>query len=157
MRVEIHIREAQEADSGFISALLVEMGHPLDTETVCANLRTMKALAPRYGTFVAVIDSAVVGVVSAFASSVLHRPHAVGRISVLTVTRAFAGRGIGSALLLHAETFLRQLGCDEIQGFLFSPPVPTADFGRLLTDGYTLDLAIEKKRISAQPSRESRY
>src|SRR5512136_1582586 len=89
MRAEIHIREAQEADSGFISALLAEMGHPLGTETVGANLRAMKALAPRYGTFVAVINQSVVGVVSAFASSVLHRPHGVGRISVLTVARAF--------------------------------------------------------------------
>ncbi len=115
MRAEIHIREAQEADSGFISALLAEMGHPLETETVGANLLAMKALAPRYGTFVAVMNQSVVGVVSAFASSVLHRPHGVGRISVLTVAQAFAGRGIGSALLLHAETFLRKLGCSRLE------------------------------------------
>jgi diguanylate cyclase (GGDEF)-like protein/PAS domain S-box-containing protein len=49
--------------------------------------------------------------------------------------------------------FLRQLGCEEIQGFLFSPPVPTADFGRLLTDGYTLELAIEKKRASLKAQK----
>jgi diguanylate cyclase (GGDEF)-like protein/PAS domain S-box-containing protein len=49
--------------------------------------------------------------------------------------------------------FLRQLGCDEIQGFLFSPPVPTADFGRLLAEGYTLELAVEKKRRALQLPR----
>ncbi|HEY5959369.1 MAG TPA: EAL domain-containing protein, partial [Polyangiaceae bacterium] len=42
--------------------------------------------------------------------------------------------------------FLRQLGCEEIQGYLFSPPVPSADFDRLLIDGYTLDQALAKKR-----------
>ena len=115
MAVAIEIRQAKETDSGAICVLLEEMGHPLEKEVVSANLRAMKALAPRYGTFVAVIDSSVVGVVSAFASYVLHRPHGVGRISVLTVARAVAGQGIGSALLLHAEMFLRKLGCGRLE------------------------------------------
>jgi GNAT superfamily N-acetyltransferase len=115
MQAAIQIREAQEDDSGPISVLMAEMGHPLEAETVSANLRAMRALAPLYGTFVAVMNSSVVGVVSAFASAVLHRPHPVGRISVLVVTRAFAGQGIGSALLLQAETFLRELGCGRLE------------------------------------------
>ena len=115
MQATIHIREAQEDDSGSISVLMAEMGHPLETETVSANLRAMQALAPLYGTFVAVRDGSVVGVVAAFTSSVLHRPHPVGRISVLVVTRAFAGQGIGSALLRQAETFLRDLGCGRFE------------------------------------------
>lgn len=44
--------------------------------------------------------------------------------------------------------FLRQLGCDEIQGYLFSPPVGSVDFNRLLADGYTLERAVEKKRAA---------
>lgn len=42
--------------------------------------------------------------------------------------------------------FLRQLGCEEIQGYLFSPPVPAADFDRFLEQNYTLAHAVEKKR-----------
>ena len=28
--------------------------------------------------------------------------------------------------------FLRERGCDELQGYLFSPPVPASDFVRFL-------------------------
>ncbi len=30
--------------------------------------------------------------------------------------------------------FLRELGCDEMQGYYFSPPVPAADFSRMLAE-----------------------
>jgi len=115
MHATVEIRQAQEDDSEPISALMSEMGHPLDPETVRANVRTIRELAPRYGTFVAVKGRSVVGVVSAFASPVLHRPHSVGRVSVLAVSRAFTGQGIGTALLLWAEAFLRDLGCSRIE------------------------------------------
>lgn len=36
--------------------------------------------------------------------------------------------------------FLRDLGCDQLQGFLFSPAVPAADFKRMVQDGVRLDL-----------------
>jgi EAL domain-containing protein (putative c-di-GMP-specific phosphodiesterase class I) len=32
--------------------------------------------------------------------------------------------------------FLREMGCDEFQGFLFSPAVPSEDYGRLLREGW---------------------
>jgi GNAT superfamily N-acetyltransferase len=115
MHATVHIREAQEDDSEPISSLLSEMGHSHDAEAVGANLRAIRALAPRYGTFVAVRDRSVVGVVSAFASPVLHRSHPVGRVSVLVVAQSFTGHGIGTALLLWAEAFLRDLGCGRIE------------------------------------------
>ncbi|MDR7049764.1 diguanylate cyclase (GGDEF)-like protein/PAS domain S-box-containing protein [Duganella sp. 3397] len=34
--------------------------------------------------------------------------------------------------------FLRELGCDQLQGYLFSPPVPEADFAAMLRDGKRL-------------------
>ncbi|TXT41562.1 MAG: do [Comamonadaceae bacterium] len=36
--------------------------------------------------------------------------------------------------------FLRQLGCDQLQGYLFSPPVPVPDFERLVLSGARLAL-----------------
>jgi len=35
-------------------------------------------------------------------------------------------------------SFLRGLGCDQLQGYLFSPAVPAADFERMLRDGKRL-------------------
>ena len=32
-------------------------------------------------------------------------------------------------------TFLRSQGCDEMQGYLFSPPVPAEAFTKLLKEG----------------------
>jgi EAL domain-containing protein (putative c-di-GMP-specific phosphodiesterase class I) len=36
--------------------------------------------------------------------------------------------------------FLRELGCDQLQGYLFSQPVPAADFASMLRDGKRLTL-----------------
>jgi EAL domain-containing protein (putative c-di-GMP-specific phosphodiesterase class I) len=35
-------------------------------------------------------------------------------------------------------SFLRELGCDQLQGYLFSPPVPADDFARMLREGKRL-------------------
>lgn len=40
--------------------------------------------------------------------------------------------------------FLRAHGCDKMQGFLFSPPVPAKEFERLLTSGVTLVTSKQK-------------
>jgi EAL domain-containing protein (putative c-di-GMP-specific phosphodiesterase class I) len=37
--------------------------------------------------------------------------------------------------------FLRELGCDQLQGYLFSQPVPAADFERMLRTGRRLALS----------------
>ncbi len=115
MPLAFQIREAQDHDSGFIAALLAEMGHTVDAMTVRANLRAIQELAPLFRTFVAVSGPSVVGAVSAFAAPVLHRPDPVGRVSVLVVAQTCTGQGIGSSLLLQAEGFLRSLGCGRIE------------------------------------------
>jgi EAL domain-containing protein (putative c-di-GMP-specific phosphodiesterase class I) len=35
---------------------------------------------------------------------------------------------------------LAEQGCDAMQGYYFSKPVPAAEFGRMLGDGLMLDL-----------------
>ncbi len=39
--------------------------------------------------------------------------------------------------------FLRDLGCDQLQGWLFSPAVPAADFARMQREGKRLAVGRE--------------
>jgi diguanylate cyclase (GGDEF)-like protein/PAS domain S-box-containing protein len=41
---------------------------------------------------------------------------------------------------IEQMNFLRALGCDQLQGFLFSPPVAAAEFERMVHDGVRLTL-----------------
>ena len=41
---------------------------------------------------------------------------------------------------LEQMRFLRELGCDQLQGYLFSPPVAAADFERMVREGRRLEL-----------------
>ncbi|QGZ38823.1 PAS domain S-box-containing protein/diguanylate cyclase (GGDEF)-like protein [Pseudoduganella flava] len=41
---------------------------------------------------------------------------------------------------MEQMTFLRELGCDQLQGYLFSQPVPAHDFERMLREGRRLAL-----------------
>ena len=110
----LEVRAVSEDDAPSISVLLSQLGHPLPPERLAANLSTLRS-TPSYGTFVALVHRQVVGVVSAFVTPVLHRPHPIGRISVLVVHEAFTGRGIGAVLLRYVESFLQGHGCARIE------------------------------------------
>jgi GNAT superfamily N-acetyltransferase len=114
-KVPLVIREAAASDAGAVGGLLAELGHPLEAEAVRANLTRLAGAGPEYGTFVAESGGSVVGIVTAFATPVVHRPRPSGRISVLVVAASHAGRGIGSALLARAEQFLAGRGCDRLE------------------------------------------
>src|SRR5689334_12842009 len=112
--LEIRVRDAEESDSRAIAALLDVLGHPLEPQRVVAQIR---ALARQGGnaTFVAEIDGRVVGVVSAQAMLMLHRPDPSGRVTALVVDPAAHGAGVGTRLLQAAEAFLERSGCRRIE------------------------------------------
>ncbi len=115
VRAGLEIRAARQDDAGAVSELLTELGHPLEPALVLVQISRIQALAPNHAAFVGVKDRAVIGLVSGFSTPVLHRALPVGRVSVLVVARPYAGQGIGSALLRHAEQFLIELGCGRIE------------------------------------------
>jgi EAL domain-containing protein (putative c-di-GMP-specific phosphodiesterase class I) len=41
---------------------------------------------------------------------------------------------------IEQMAFLRDLGCDQLQGFLFSPPVAADDFAQMIRDGLKLSI-----------------
>ncbi|HYC41918.1 MAG TPA: EAL domain-containing protein [Noviherbaspirillum sp.] len=45
--------------------------------------------------------------------------------------------------------FLRDLGCDQLQGYLFSPPVAPGDFERMVRDNKRLNLSIAPEQRAA--------
>jgi GNAT superfamily N-acetyltransferase len=95
--------------------LLEELGHPLGPEIVARQLDRIRECGKSYFVVVAILDERTVGLVSGFATPVLHREQPVGRISVLVVARSHAGTGLGSALLREAEERLRAQDCVRVE------------------------------------------
>jgi len=103
------IRLANVADADAISELFVQLGHPAGPEEVAARLERFAQAGEE--ALVAELDGAVVGVTALSVMPTLHRPTPVGRMSVLVVSEAVRGQGIGRALVAAAEARLAERGC----------------------------------------------
>ena len=57
----------------------------------------------------------------------------------LQLRQEIVAEGVESREQMH---FLRNLGCDQLQGYLFSPPVDAEAFAKMVRDGTTLSLAL---------------
>ncbi len=61
--------------------------------------------------------------------------------AIIAMARALGLTTIAEGVEDHAHaTFLRGLGCQQMQGYLFARPLPADDMGRLLAEGRRLDL-----------------
>lgn len=107
------IRFATPDDATAISLLFSELGHPAGAEALAARLERFTSLGEE--AMVAIEAGVVVGIVALSVMQTLHRPTPVGRMSVLVVTEAVRGRGIGRALVAAAEGRLRERGCALVE------------------------------------------
>lgn len=109
------VRAALSSDAAQIAPLLEELGHPVEPESIARFLESTGRPGSNTLTAVCLEHDEVVGVVSAFATPVLHRRTPVGRVSVMAVSSKRTGRGAGTLLLRFAEEFLAAQGCERIE------------------------------------------
>jgi PAS domain S-box-containing protein/diguanylate cyclase (GGDEF)-like protein len=81
------------------------------------------------------------------------------------ISRAVIAMAQGLRLTVVAEgvetagqlALLAEHGCDLMQGYYFSKPVPAAEFGRMLREGVSLDLAPLRQRQVEESSASSHH
>ena len=76
--------------------------------------------------------------------------------AVIAVAHSLGLRVVAQGVETEAQVaLLRSLGCDEVQGYLWSPPVPPAECERILVQG-TLPAAAPERRDHASRTRRAR-
>ena len=107
------IREVEEGDCPALLPLYAELGNHRATADNIAEHYARVQQDPRYKTFVAVVDGAIVGFVSSVQSlTVGYDPFM--HITGLIVTADMQHRGIGTQLLARMEAYAKASGCSSV-------------------------------------------
>jgi GNAT superfamily N-acetyltransferase len=103
------IRKAETCDARPLAALMCQLGYPTREDEMAVRLRD---ILPRndYLLAVAVLEGQVVGVIAAMIGVYIEMNGRYGRVTGFSVAENHRGQGIGSLLLAHAETWLRDRG-----------------------------------------------
>lgn len=110
---DVRIREAAAADASALERLIGQLGYRVSAADAIARLEAVAAAGNH--TLVAERDGAVVGCLTTSKMPVIHRPAAVGRISMMVVEESLRGQGIGALLVRAAEQALAAQGCYMIE------------------------------------------
>jgi GNAT superfamily N-acetyltransferase len=111
--VNVKFRTAAADDAEQLVPLIEMLGHSIDAAGVCERLAYLDDTdIPQ---IVAVDDGRVLGLCGLHVMTAIHRPHKVGRITILAVLEDCRGRGIGRSLIEAAEMRLRQRGCQLLE------------------------------------------
>ena len=112
--MEIAIREIEEEDYNAVLSLWKELGNKLVTADNIALHYDRVKNDDRYKTFVALLDSKVVGLISSVQSYEVG--YEVGFIHIvgLVVRNENQGKGIGTKLLQHFEVYAKDKGVHSI-------------------------------------------
>jgi len=111
--VRIRIRPARADDAPALSRLLDQLGYPSDAAEIPDRLARMHA---RPGTVALVAEDRgqVVGCVTVHLFSALHSSEPNAWLTALVVDETTRGKGVGSALVKHAEDWAIEHGAQRI-------------------------------------------
>jgi ribosomal protein S18 acetylase RimI-like enzyme len=108
----LEVRPARPADARAVAELVTALGYattPAEIESRLAALRKARE-APLVAE-----QGSVVGILAWHVVPVLHRPHPVGRITMMVVAEGERRRGIGRALVDSAREAMRERGCGLVE------------------------------------------
>ena len=108
-----HIRIATQADAPAIARLLGELGYP--TTGAQAARRLARLGGKDDPVFVATDEGDVVGLVALHLSHMLHLDSTWSRVTTLVVAQTHRRRGVGEALLAHAEQCALAAGASGVE------------------------------------------
>jgi GNAT superfamily N-acetyltransferase len=108
------IRRIAPFDIPAAATLLAELGYPMSDAVLAQRLEAIAA-NPDDAVFIAEENGKVVGLISVHSFEMIHRAGRLGRITALVVAASARGRGLGTELLVAAETHLRGKGCVKLE------------------------------------------
>ena len=113
MPAVIDVRPARADDAAAIASLLGELGYPTSPDLARERLAAMANDANAVLLAVDALGEAL-GLISLHRTPVLHAGGAVAYITALVTASSARGRGVGRALLEHAEQWARAAGAHRL-------------------------------------------
>jgi GNAT superfamily N-acetyltransferase len=109
----VTIRQARPEDAQALADLLTQLGYPTDAARVPERLENVHA---RPGTVVLVAEhrGRPVGVVTVHLFAAMHTSYPAAWLTALVVDESARGKGVGSALVRHAEQWAIQQGARSL-------------------------------------------
>lgn len=108
------IRSALPEDSAAIVSLLDQLGYTATADEVRQRLQAVDA-HPTDAVRVALVEEAVVGLLSLHILLYFHEGITLGRVSALVIDEAQRGRGLGRRLMQDAERLAWTHGCSKME------------------------------------------
>ena len=110
----IEIRPIRPADAPAARALLLDLGHDNDVKSLSWRISAIEG-TPRERVMVATIDGIVVALAAASAFRYFHVEGLVCRVTALVVSQDHRRHGIGKRLMIWAEAWALEQGCDRVE------------------------------------------